>query len=92
MEKTFIICAWISSPNVAERFRSNLFTHIAERYVEVMNNVFIIRSRDKTETCVTIRSKLTTFMNDVMLFIMETSQHAAWRLPLLTGEELDKIL
>lgn len=91
-KRTFVICIQISKPTQADNVRSMLNTHIAENLVEVMDNVFVIIARNSDETCESIRAKFTTFINDCVVFIMETSQHAAWRLPATTSEKIKSVL
>ncbi len=79
-KKTFIICVEANSPSDAQKIKSSITTHVAEKCVEVMNNVYVVKTRNPNTTCDMLRSMLATFLPDFQLFIMQTSQSAAWRL------------
>lgn len=79
-KKTFVICVKIDTPSEAKKVKSCICTHLAEKYVEVMENVYAVVARDPNATCEMIRGMLTTSLPGFQLFIMQSSQNAAWRL------------
>lgn len=91
-KKTFIICVEINTPSDAQRVKSNISTHIAEKYVEVMDNVYIVIARNPNATCEMLRGMLAAFLPDFQLLIMQTSQNAAWRLTPETDSKLLDII
>lgn len=91
-KKVFILCIEIDKPSDIQRVDSIISTHIAERYVMVMNNVYVVTARDSNATCQSIRGCLTTFLPGFQLFIMQTSANAAWRVSQDVDVKLNSIL
>lgn len=90
--KIFIICTELNSPTAARRFKTIISTHIADLYVQIVDNVYIVVARDQNATCETLRTTLSTFLIGFKLFIMQTSQNAAWRLTPEMDARLSNIL
>lgn len=90
-KKTFIICVELSTPSQATQVNTAISTFIAEKYIKIMDNVFIVAAREHIASCEHIKNILSTALRDCQIFVMQTSPNASWRLDSQTDSELVKI-